>query len=84
MIEEDIHMAHVLSIYITKAISEALYEKIDDNEYAGKIPSCWSVITFAPTLEECKEELLSVLEDWILVGLRFGHPLPVVFGNNEI
>lgn len=73
MIEEDIHMA-----YITNAMSEAVYEKIGDNEYAGKIPSCWGVISFAPTLEECKEELLSVLEDWILVGLRFGHPLPAV------
>lgn len=71
MIEEDIHMA-----YIKSAMSEAVYEKIGDNEYAGKIPSCWGVISFAPTLEECKEELLSVLEDWILVGLRFGHPLP--------
>lgn len=78
MIEEDIHMAHVLYIYINKAMSEAVYEKIDDGEYAGKIPSCWGVIAFAPTLEECKEELLSVLEDWILVGLRYGHPLPIV------
>jgi hypothetical protein len=38
-------------------------------------------------LEECKCELLSVFEDWILVGLRFGDPLPVVGGidpNREI
>lgn len=63
MIEEDLHMVHMLYKYIENAMSEAIYEKIDH---------------FTSTLEECKDELLSVLEDWILVGLRFGHPLPVV------
>lgn len=74
MIEEDLHMAHMLY----KAMSEAVYEKLDENEYVGKIPCCWGVIAFSSTLEGCKEELLSVLEDWILVGLRFGHSLPEV------
>lgn len=64
--------------YVENAMSEAVYEKIDDNEYAGRIPSCLGVIAFAPTLEECRQELLSVLKDWILLGLRFGHQLPVV------
>lgn len=87
IIEEDLHMAHVLYKYIEKAMSESLYEEIDDNKYAGRIPSCPGVIAFASTLEECKQELLSVLEDWILLGLRHGHPLPIVGGidpNHEI
>lgn len=87
IIEEDLRMAHVLYKYIEKAMSEAVYEKIDYDEYSGRIPSCPGVIAFAPTLEECKQELLSVLEDWILLGLRHGHPLPVVGGidpNHEI
>lgn len=73
--------------YIEKAMSEAVYGKIDDDEYAGRIPSCLGVIAFAPTLEECRQELLSVFKDWILLGLRFGHQLPVVGGidpNYEI
>ena len=49
--------------------------RLDDNEYVGKIPCCWGVIAFAPTLEK---ELLSVLEDWILVGLKLNHPLPII------
>jgi len=32
------------------------------------------------TLEECREELQEVLEDWILFGLQLGHSLPVVDG----
>jgi hypothetical protein len=30
------------------------------------------------TLEKCREELRSTLEDWILLGLQLGHPLPVI------
>jgi predicted RNase H-like HicB family nuclease len=71
-------MTHKLYKYIEKAMSEAIYEKLGDNEYVGKIPCCWGVIAFAPTLEKCREELLSVLEDWILVGLKIGHPLPTI------
>ncbi len=51
--------------YIEKAMSEVVYEKIDDNEYTGRIPSCLGVIAFVPTLEECRQEVLSVLKDWI-------------------
>jgi hypothetical protein len=31
-------------------------------------------------LDGCREELREVLEDWILVGLRTHHRLPVVDG----
>jgi hypothetical protein len=31
-------------------------------------------------LRQCEEELRSTLEDWILVGLKLGHPLPVIAG----
>ena len=38
------------------------------------------VIAFGATLRECEEELRSVLENWILVGLKLRHPLPVIAG----
>ena len=31
-------MTHKLYKYIEKAMSEAIYEKLDDNEYVEKIP----------------------------------------------
>jgi hypothetical protein len=34
------------------------------------------------TLEECREELQSTLEDWLLLGLQLGHRLPVIEGIN--
>ncbi len=35
-------------------------------------------MAFAKTLHECEDELRLVLEDWVLVGLKLGHSLPVL------
>ena len=69
---------YILSEYVEQAMSEAVYDKLEDGTFTGKIPSCKGVIAFGTTLRECEEELRSTLEDWILVGLKFGHPLPVI------
>jgi hypothetical protein len=34
------------------------------------------------TLRECETELQSTLEDWILVGLKLGHNLPIIDGHD--
>ena len=70
----------ILSDYLAAAMAEAVYEKLEDGTYAGRIPSCQGVIAFGTSLRECEEELRSTLEDWILVGFRLKHPLPVVKG----
>jgi hypothetical protein len=38
------------------------------------------VIAFGATLYACEEELHSTLEDWLLLGLKLGHALPVIDG----
>ena len=70
----------VLSEYIERALDGAEYEKLDDGTYSGSIPLCPGVIAFAGSLRECGRELRSVLEDWLLLGLKLGHVLPVVGG----
>jgi predicted RNase H-like HicB family nuclease len=70
----------VLTDYVAQALSQAVYDKLEDGSFAGRIPECKGVIAFGSTLSDCQEQLHSVLEDWILVGLRLGHPLPVVAG----
>ncbi len=75
-------MRFILSNYIEKALSNALYDKLEDGSYAGRIPSCQGVVSFGKTLRECEEELHSTLEDWIYLGLRQGHRLPVLKGLN--
>ncbi len=68
----------ILSDYLDKALSQAEYDKLEDGTFFGRIPSCKGVVAFAVTLRECEQELHSVLEDWVLVGLKLGHPMPVL------
>jgi predicted RNase H-like HicB family nuclease len=68
----------ILSEYVDHLLAEAVYDKLEDGTFAGRIPLCKGVIAFGATLRECEDELRSTLEDWILVGLKLGHPLPVV------
>jgi len=70
----------VLSDYIEEAIAGAVYDKLDDGTFAGRIPACTGVVAFARTLHECEQELRSVLEDWILMGFKVRHRLPVIAG----
>ena len=69
---------NILTGYIQSAMSHAVYEKLEDGTYSGRIPLCKGVIAFRDSLRECEYELQSTLEDWILVGLKLGHPLPVI------
>ncbi|MEK7262933.1 MAG: type II toxin-antitoxin system HicB family antitoxin [Bacteroidota bacterium] len=68
----------VLSEYVEAAIGKAQYDKLEDGTYCGKIPPCKGVIAFGTSLREAENELRSTLEDWILVGLKLKHPLPVI------
>ena len=69
---------YILSSYVEQAMAQAAYDKLDDGTFHGRIPLCKGVVAFGSALRECEQELRSVLEDWILVGLKLGHPLPVM------
>ena len=74
------YAGRILSDYIEHAMEQAEYDKLEDGSYGGSIPLCPGVLAFGGTLRECEVELRSTLEDWILVGLKLGHVLPVVGG----
>jgi len=59
----------------------AHYEILDaPKPFFGSIPECPAVWAAGETLEACRDELQSVLEDWIILGLRLGHPIPAIDG----
>lgn len=71
----------MITAYILGAMQLAYYEILpDDGTFFGSIPGFQGVWANAATLEACRTELQEVLEDWLLVGIRLGHPLPVVGG----
>lgn len=78
---------YVLTEYLESALESATYDKLEDGTFAGNIEQCPGVVSFGRTLRECQSNLHSTLEDWVLLGLRLGHKLPLVGGidlNNGI
>lgn len=62
-------------------MSQAKYEILsDDGSYYGEIPGFQGVWANAETLEECREELAEVLEEWIFLHLADNITLTVMNG----
>ena len=67
--------------YIQAALRHANYELLaDDGSFYGEIPVCNGVYASAATLEECREQLAEVLEEWILFRVYKNLSLPAVDG----
>jgi len=68
----------MLTEYIQGAMERARYEIIDDEEpYYGEIPELSGVWASGETLEACRRNLTSALEDWLLFSLAKGLPIPL-------
>ena len=64
--------------FVEAAMNHASYDKLETGEYYGEIPACPGVWATGKTLEECRQELQEVLEDWLLLKLRDGDKIPVI------
>ena len=71
----------MLTKYLDAAMRHAHYEILkDDGSYYGEIPPCRGVYASAATLEDCRNELANVLEDWLLFRIHENLPLPIIDG----
>ena len=69
----------MLTKYIQAAMRRAHYEMSESPQrFYGEIEDCQGVWATGATLEECREELESALEDWILFRLSRQLPVPVI------
>jgi predicted RNase H-like HicB family nuclease len=67
----------MLHDYILSYLNKAHYEMIDNGKrYYGEIPELKGVWALGKTLESCRQELLSVLEGWIILRLRKNLSIP--------
>jgi predicted RNase H-like HicB family nuclease len=67
--------------YINAAMSQAKYEILpDDKTFFGEIPGFAGVHANAKRLEDCRNELAEVLEEWVLFRVSKNLPLPAVDG----
>ena len=68
--------------YITAALEHARYEIIEDAEpYYGEVPELPGVWATGRTLEECRRNLAGVLDEWLILRLRRGLPIPRLAGH---
>jgi predicted RNase H-like HicB family nuclease len=75
----------MISQYIQSAIRTATYEySEEDRVFYGEIPNCRGVYGEGETLEDCREDLISFLEIWVIYGLRLNLDLPEFEGNSLI
>ena len=71
----------MLTEYLRVAMSRAHYDLLDDGEgFCGGIPGFQGVLAQGNTLEACREELASTLEDWLLFRISRHLPIPVLEG----
>lgn len=67
----------MITEYIQSALRQAHYE-LEEGVYYGEIPGFAGIVASGDSLEACREQLIDVLEGWLIVGIRHGHPLPVI------
>jgi hypothetical protein len=53
--------------YTQKALEKAEYKKLDDGTWFAEIPGFEGVWANGNTVEECRTELLEVLEEWLIL-----------------
>ena len=71
----------MLRNYMTAALKRAKYEILeDDNCYYGEIPGFQGVYATANNLEDCRNELEEILEEWIFLRIYEHLELPIVDG----
>ncbi len=63
--------------YIQAALEKAEYEIIDNPDpYYAHVPGLVGVWATGKTFEECRKELIEVIEEWIVAKLQWGQPIP--------
>jgi predicted RNase H-like HicB family nuclease len=63
--------------YVEEALRRARYEIIEDEEpFYGEVRELRGVWATGKTLEECREELREVVEEWVVFRLRKGLRIP--------
>ena len=66
----------MLTEFITKQLKKAQYKLLKDGTYFGEIPRLKGVWANKKSLEDCREQLRSALEDWVLFKLKDGDAIP--------
>ena len=70
----------MISRYVNRALQRARYVETDDGSYCGTVAGMRGVIATGRTLEGCRDQLVEVIEEWILVRVARGLAVPPIGG----
>jgi len=71
----------MLTDFLKAALKRAKYKILeDDGSFYGEVPEIEGAYGNAPTLEECRDDLESAIEDWLLISFQHQLPIPVIDG----
>jgi predicted RNase H-like HicB family nuclease len=66
--------------YTQAALKHAEYVVLEDGTYMATVDSLQGVIAIGDTIEECRQDLIEVIEGWVALRLRMGDTIPPVDG----
>jgi len=72
----------MFSEYMAAALKKAKYKIIDDEyPYFAEVPELEGVWAIGRTIEDCRNELIEVIEEWIVARLQRGLSIPILNGQ---
>jgi predicted RNase H-like HicB family nuclease len=70
----------MLTEYIKASLKKAEYKKLEDGSWYAEIPGFKGVWANGESVEECRNELQEVLEEWLILKIRDKDSIPTVDG----
>ncbi len=58
--------------YLNASLKKADYKRLENGEWFAEIPGYEGVWAASSTVEECRRELIEVLEEWLILKIRDG------------
>ena len=66
--------------YIQAALKLAEYDTLEDGSYVATVEGLQGVIAIGDSMEECRRDLIEVIEGWIVLRLKLGDSIPPIQG----
>jgi predicted RNase H-like HicB family nuclease len=71
-------MMGMIRQYVDRALRRARYDKLDDGTYCAEVSELQGVLATGMTLEDCRDQLAEVVEEWVLVRVSQGLEVPAL------
>ena len=71
----------MFSEYIQATLMQAEYDTLEDGSYVATVPGLQDVIAVGDALEECRMDLIEVIEEWRAARLQWGYAIPPIGGH---